>query len=186
VNNPPTAAAGNDTTYCVSDPEIPLHGTASGYASVTWTTNGDGTFGNAGSLSTSYFPGTGDKTTLSVHLTLTATPQAPCTNAASSTRNILFDPCGVGVPGNPGNIFSFAIRPNPSSGIITISGSGIKNEDIRIRVIDLSGKTVLTENHLAMNNRPEIKMDLSSLAKGIYFVRIETGSGVKTEKLILQ
>jgi hypothetical protein len=186
VNAPPAAAAGNDTTDCVSVTDIPLHGIASGYSSVLWTTNGDGTFVNATSLNTIYHPGAGDKTNLVVNLTLTASPLVPCTNAAASTRIIHFDPCGVGIPGLTGYTFSFSLRPNPSTGIFTIYSSSVNNEDVMIRIIDLSGKTVLNEKISVSGDTMESKMDLSGFEKGIYFVRIASGNGVKTEKLILQ
>jgi hypothetical protein len=182
----PTAAAGPDTNYCVTVTEIPLHGIATGYTTLAWTTNGDGTFSSTSNLNSIYYPGSGDKNNGSVHLTLTASPQAPCTNAASSTRVILFDPCGVGMPLLTGNPFMFSLRPNPSNGIVTIYSSNVKNEDILIRVTDLSGKVVLTENLTITGDKLDHRMDLSSLTKGIYFIRIETKSTVKTGKLILQ
>jgi hypothetical protein len=186
VNAPSTAAAGNDTTYCVSVTGIPLHGLATGYSSVLWTTSGDGTFASATSLNTTYNPGAGDKTNLLVNLTLTASPLAPCTNAATSTRIIHFDPCGVGIPGLTGYTFSFSLHPNPSTGIFTINSSSVNNEDVMIRIIDMSGKTVLNEKISVSGDTMESKMDLSGLEKGIYFVRLETRNGVKTEKLIME
>jgi hypothetical protein len=62
----------------------------------------------------------------------------------------------------------------------------VKNEDVLIRVIDLSGKIVLIENFSIPGDKLDHRIDLSSLTKGIYFVRIETNNGVKTEKMILQ
>jgi hypothetical protein len=85
-----------------------------------------------------------------------------------------------------GNPFMFSLRPNPSNGIVTIYSSNVKNEDILIRVTDLSGKVVLTENLTITGDKLDHRMDLSSLTKGIYFIRIETKSTVKTGKLILQ
>ena len=186
VTVPPTASAGNDTTYCDTVTEIPLHGVSTGYSAIAWTTNGDGTFNSSSSLNSIYYPGSGDKSNGSVHLTLTASPQSPCTNAASSTRIILFDPCGVGVPGLTGNLFTFSLRPNPSTGIFTIYSSNVKNEVVLIRINDLSGKIVLAENLTINRDKLDHMMDLSSLKKGIYFIRIKTNNGVKTEKMILQ
>ena len=182
----PTASAGTDTTYCVTVTDIPLLGIATGFSATVWTTNGDGIFSNITNLNCIYYPGSGDKSNGSVHLTLTALPLAPCTNAASGTRIILFDPCGVGVPELTGNLFTFSLRPNPSNGIFTIYSSNVKNEAVVIRVIDLSGKIILTESLMIIGDKPDHRMDLSSLPKGIYFIRIETNNGVKTEKLILQ
>jgi hypothetical protein len=186
VTFPPTAAAGADTSYCDSVTEITLHGTATGYSNLLWTTNGDGTFSNSTTLNSIYFPGSGDKGNGSVHLTLTASPISPCNSASSGTRVILFMSCPVGIPGLPVNVFTFSIRPNPSSGIFTIYSPNVKNEDVLIRVIDLSGKIVLIENFSIPGDKLDHRIDLSSLTKGIYFVRIETNNGVKTEKMILQ
>jgi hypothetical protein len=186
VTAPPTAAAGNDTTVCDIVTDIPVNGTATGYSTVAWTTNGDGTFSNSHNLSGTYFPGSGDKTNGSVILTLTASPLAPCSNPVSATRTISFDPCGVGIQGLTATPFSFSISPNPSSGIITISGNTLSDESVRITILDLNGKVVRNENPPVPGNTLEVKMDLSALAKGVYFIRIETKTGTKVKKLILQ
>ena len=182
----PTASAGTDTTCCVTVTDIPLQGIATGYSAIVWTTNGDGIFSNTTNLNSNYYPGSGDKSNRSVHLTLTASPQAPCTNAASGTRIIVFDPCGVGVPGLTSNLVTFSLRPNPSNGIFTIYSPNMNNGEVVIRVIDLSGNIILTENLTINGGIPVYRMDLSSLTKGIYFIRMKSNSGVRTEKLILQ
>jgi hypothetical protein len=186
VTSPPTASAGTDTTYCVDVPEIPLNGTATGASSVLWTTSGDGTFSSATSLTGFYYPGTNDKSTLSVHLTLTASPVSPCASPAASTRNILFDPCGVGVQNMNDNLFSFSLRPNPSNGTFCIHSSGMKKGEVTIRIMNLNGKVFLTESVAANGGSFSHDMDLTGFVKGVYFVRIETGEGVKTGKMILQ
>ena len=56
----PVANAGNDTTICEGD-SVLISGSFSGIAtSLSWTTSGDGTFLNANSSSTYYFPGSND------------------------------------------------------------------------------------------------------------------------------
>jgi hypothetical protein len=186
VTTPPTASAGNDTTYCKIVTQIPLHGTATGYSTITWTTSGDGTFSSINSLISIYYPGSGDENNGSVHLTLTASPAAPCTNAAASTRIILFDPCGVGILVLDNSPFTFSIRPNPSNGIFNIYSASVKTEDVRIRIIDFSGKLVMIKEFLNNGDNLVYGMDISNLPKGIYFISIQTKNGVKTEKLILE
>lgn len=185
VTNPPAASAGTDTTYCVTITEITLHGTATGSASVLWTTSGDGTFSNASGLNSSYFPGANDKSNHLVHLTLTASPQSPCTNAATSVRNITFIDCPVGVH-DPVNAFTFFIRPNPSNGMFAIYSSTAKAGEMVVKVMDLNGKIIVTENISVTITPVNYRMDLSGLGKGLYFVRIETNDGVRTEKLIIE
>ena len=62
----------------------------------------------------------------------------------------------------------------------------MNNGEVVIRVIDLSGNIILTENLTINGGIPVYRMDLSSLTKGIYFIRMKSNSGVRTEKLILQ
>ncbi|MCK5079695.1 MAG: hypothetical protein KAR09_07105, partial [Bacteroidales bacterium] len=78
----PTADAGADDDVCETD-TYTLSGAATGYSSVTWTTSGDGTFDNANILGATYTPGSGDISSGTVTLTLTAYAIAPCTDDAS-------------------------------------------------------------------------------------------------------
>ncbi|MCK5337327.1 MAG: hypothetical protein KAJ50_00900, partial [Bacteroidales bacterium] len=78
----PTADAGADDDVCETD-SYTLSGAATDYSSVTWTTSGDGTFDNANILGATYTPGSGDISSGTVTLTLTAYAIAPCTDDAS-------------------------------------------------------------------------------------------------------
>lgn len=66
----PTADAGQDFTACENS--VVLNGSAQNYESVMWSTNGDGTFSNPSTLSTDYFPGSGDITAGMAEICLTA------------------------------------------------------------------------------------------------------------------
>lgn len=71
----------------------------------------------------------------------------------------------------------FAIYPNPSNGIINITTS----EAVDIDVIDVTGKTV--HQHKSLEDNATI--DLSSLPKGAYFIKVSGENTNTTEKLIL-
>jgi hypothetical protein len=185
VTQLPTASAGNDTTVCVSVGQIQLNGQTTNSLSVLWTTSGDGTFLNPSSLTAIYYPGVNDKATLHVNLTLTASPVPPCTPQATSIRHITFDPCtGISEPGS--DVFSVSLRPNPAFGVFNLGISGLTTGEVRVSIMDLSGKTVLQETFTATSNKVSRKMDLSTFQKGVYFVKVETEFQVKTEKLILE
>jgi hypothetical protein len=70
--------------------------------------------------------------------------------------------------------------PNPTTGIIDINYSNA-NSNVTLDVIDFMGKTVLTKNFSEGNKQ----LDLSSFAKGIYFIRARE-VGVATLKIVLQ
>jgi hypothetical protein len=185
VTQLPTASAGNDTTFCVTIGQIQLNGQSTNSSSVLWTTSGDGTFLNPSSLTAIYYPGANDKTTLHVNLTLTTSPVPPCTPQATSIRHITFDICN-GIPETTNEIFSVSIRPNPSFGTINLVISGLKTGEVRVSIMDLSGKTRFLESFTTTGSKVTRKMDLSTFQRGVYFVKVETDTHVKTEKLILE
>jgi|GEM_PF-3847602 len=78
-----TANAGSNATICEND-NYTLSGSATNYSSVSWSTSGSGTFGNASALSTTYMPSSSDIANGSVVLTLTAHGNSPCSDATSS------------------------------------------------------------------------------------------------------
>jgi len=181
----PTANAGVDTTYCASITAIPVAGIASNYTSVNWTTSGTGTFDNANTLSAVYYPSAGDKTNGNVNLTLTAAPQSPCFTAAPAVKHILFDPCN-GISNNGSDAFSMTIAPNPTSGQITITVRGAKSPETNVTLTDFEGKTVYSSR--IETTVPDFvkSLDLSSLAKGIYLIKVRQGSEMRTQKLTIR
>lgn len=69
------------------------------------------------------------------------------------------------------------IHPNPSSGLINIAWSG-EQEFSRVMVTDIAGRPVFHRNLPNPANHPDIhQMDLSSLAPGIYFLKLLSGKG---------
>jgi hypothetical protein len=73
------------------------------------------------------------------------------------------------------------IFPNPSTGKFAIRHSGQLNPD-KIEVVNLLGETVYTIP--ALNNGNEI--DLSSLSKGVYLLKICNRENVLMDKIIIQ
>ena len=69
------------------------------------------------------------------------------------------------------------IYPNPSSGIFKIDWKG--NENISVQVFNIFGEQVLQQS-----NAREI--DLSTNARGIYFVKIKDGQKSYSRKVVLQ
>jgi hypothetical protein len=97
--------AGPNQNIC-SDGFASLSGTIGGGASsASWSTLGDGSFGNANNLTTTYTPGSNDITNGSVTLTLTTNnPAGPC-NAASDQMTINIFPAAT-VDAGPNQTFA--------------------------------------------------------------------------------
>lgn len=85
-----------------------------------------------------------------------------------------FGPNWVGpfTPVNTVNNVEVKLYPNPTTGIVNIEAEGIKD----IEVMDIAGRTVLTTD--------KSTFDMSTLANGVYMVRINTESGSTTQKVV--
>ena len=80
--------------------------------------------------------------------------------------------------------FTLNMYPNPSTGIVTIDYPEHEDGDMKIEVIDLSGKTVYTILFTETNGQ---QIDLKELNKGMYLVKISFDDVVVgTQKLKLQ
>jgi len=73
----PWADAGSDATVNENQTFQITDASASNYASLQWSSSGDGTFSNPALMNPLYFPGNADKTNGSVELCLTAMPLNP-------------------------------------------------------------------------------------------------------------
>ncbi|MEA3504036.1 MAG: C25 family cysteine peptidase, partial [Bacteroidota bacterium] len=82
INDPATADAGEGMTLCEGE-TYTANAIAENYASVNWTTAGDGSFDDASILAPVYTPGTEDIANGTVTLTFTAMALEACSDAAS-------------------------------------------------------------------------------------------------------
>lgn len=92
------------------------------------------------------------------------------TNDAITTFNVLSNPHIT-----PDT--SIKLYPNPASDFINISCDTSVNQ---VELFDIQGRLLQT----TFENKKEVRLNVSSKAKGIYFVRITTEKGKKVEKMI--
>ncbi len=78
ISSTPAVNAGADIEICAVSGAVQLSGTASNCGTLIWSSNGNGTFSNPGSLTTMYLPGTSDITNGSSILTLSGTGNGAC------------------------------------------------------------------------------------------------------------
>ena len=79
IEQPPQITAGTDQAICSTN-EVPVAASGNNFASVIWTTNGDGTFAAPESLSTTYTPGINDVLSGNVSLCIMAFGNAACSD----------------------------------------------------------------------------------------------------------
>jgi hypothetical protein len=73
-----------------------------------------------------------------------------------------------------GNNTNYSVYPNPTSGIITIQGVNV-NELKLVEVINMIGEKMKVPKFTTNVN--DIKLNLTSLPKGMYLIKIFTTSG---------
>jgi hypothetical protein len=84
-------------------------------------------------------------------------------------------PIATGVPKNTNDIMAIGIFPNPSSSLLNITGLTISAS---AEIYSLSGKILLNR----MLNTQTI--DISPLAKGLYFIKLRTEEGSVVRKFV--
>lgn len=66
------------------------------------------------------------------------------------------------------------IYPNPTQGIVQIVRPSIAAENIRLSVQDTRGITVMDQIHSAQAGENSIRLDISSLPAGVYYLSVES------------
>lgn len=94
-------------------------------------------------------------------------------------------PLGIYNPENGKEIY-FNIYPNPSEGTVTVHLANAGNDDLKISVLDISGRKVFENNFGKPGEFFMRSIDLSSLSKGVYFLEIENGNLNHSEKIVLR
>ena len=79
----------------------------------------------------------------------------------------------------------FTIYPNPTSGIVNLTGFNPARAGLLgFEITDIMGKTIYTSEHVPL--AAPMQIDLTSLKKGVYFIRINTSENSFIEKLIIR
>lgn len=81
---------------------------------------------------------------------------------------------------------AFHLYPNPATDKLNISFTVETTQDINIRLADATGKLVYTENEKAFNGTYEKSLNLSQMAKGIYFLSVTGDKGVYNRKVVVK
>jgi hypothetical protein len=90
---------------------------------------------------------------------------------------------GISHVSNNENIQLF---PNPASDKITITSGKTIYSNVNVNIVDVAGRLAQTVsfNNLTANGQQAI--DISKLAKGVYFVKIKTANSEMIEKLVVR
>jgi YVTN family beta-propeller protein len=81
---------------------------------------------------------------------------------------------------------SFNIYPNPANDRATITFVAGSEEVNSIRLMDVTGRVILSDNYTSVIGENQYQLNLSKVAKGIYSVVLQNGGGVLQGKIVVQ
>lgn len=85
----------------------------------------------------------------------------------------------------PYSVESYIISPNPMESSAMIKYSLVQSSDVFIKVIDLSGKEIMTlVDEFQQQGLQKVAFNTSNLPAGIYFCIFKTIDGIQTKKII--
>jgi len=82
-------------------------------------------------------------------------------------------------------INDFNIYPNPNEGIFRVSFSANSTDLIELRVINPLGEDIFFDQLSSFHGEYDKKINLSNYAKGVYFIKINSGSELIFKKIII-
>ncbi len=115
-------------------------------------------------------------------ITYTFTNTDGCSGTDTSTIIVT---SSVGI-NNDARLNFFDITPNPSKGLLKLNVVSTNSNELKLQVIDQLGKIVLEREFVGTNNKVSDELNLSSLPKGIYFIRAEMGDASETKKVVIE
>lgn len=96
--------------------------------------------------------------------------------------NITFDPCtGIDENGNT----SVSLYPNPTNGYITIEFDGLTGK-VLLSIHSLHGQIVYSEEFENVTGLMQKQLDLSTLSRGVYMIKIQNSGSHIIKKLIIE
>jgi hypothetical protein len=105
-----------------------------------------------------------------------------CMSSDVLVLNVL---CNTGIFDNGGNDFNISLHPNPAKDAFYLSFKETNAANAEMTILTLDGRTVYTEN-LGSVKEISKEFNISGLAKGIYFVKINLGEASSFKKLVIQ
>ncbi|MBK7817325.1 MAG: T9SS type A sorting domain-containing protein [Sphingobacteriaceae bacterium] len=161
VDNPPVLSINTSSTLICAGVTVAI--SASGATTYSWNSGGTGSVIVVMPVLSTVFIVTGYN--------------GSCASTASIVQNVAW--CS-GIEEFENDV-KLSLNPNPNTGLVQIDCEAEINS---LKVIDVTGKEVLTKNAVNSNN---FKLDLSELQNSVYILQITLSDGrSKVRKLIIQ
>ena len=86
----------------------------------------------------------------------------------------------------PGEERTLVVYPNPSTGIVHLTISGLEGRRAEVSVLNVLGTVMYRETLTELNDHATKTLDLSKFANGLYYVKLEADNASQLCKLIIR
>jgi len=91
----------------------------------------------------------------------------------------------IGVPESKPLVDRLHLFPNPAREFLTIELSANYNSDVDLEIVDLLGQRVAIQQDKLVEGPNLLRVNLSSLAAGIYFLQVNSGKATVSRKFVV-
>jgi hypothetical protein len=90
----------------------------------------------------------------------------------------------TGIAASENAVRSLSVYPNPTSGHFVIGWDGGSADNLKLQLMDITGKTVHTQIVTGMQNGGIIPVEAGQLPAGMYLVKVTSGTEVYEQKIL--
>ncbi|REJ82313.1 MAG: T9SS C-terminal target domain-containing protein [Bacteroidetes bacterium] len=105
---------------------------------------------------------------------------------SSSPVNVYYSTTGIGLVSSNQNELNFTMYPNPAKQFAHMNFTADKTEKFICRIIDMTGKEIITEQINAVYGDNTYILEINPLSSGIYFVNLTGSEHSKSIRLIVE
>ncbi len=117
----------------------------------------------------------------------TGVPNATAGGSELAVDNIkVYNNSLVGLADYKPGTFDVSIYPNPAKGEVNLNYNLMKSGMANISIADITGRVVFTLNSNAVLGPNRLKLDVSSLPRGVYLLRTLVNNDLNVTKLMIQ
>lgn len=106
--------------------------------------------------------------------------------AAQSPATSTPAPAARATKPGPGDNKILLVYPNPSTGIVNLAINGQEGRRVEVQVLNVIGTVVYRETLTELSERAVKRLDLSSFANGLYYVKLESDKASQLCKLVIR
>jgi hypothetical protein len=173
---PPDPSAINGDTIPCSGNAYEYHVSYLPDVTYNWTVTGGTISGNGNSINV-IWDNTGNYT-LSVALMNT------CWSGKNKSLNVNVNSC-TNIDANENNRLKINIYPNPVNEELNIVFENIKS-DLSVKITSIDGRVIFSKDYNYFSNDLYEVINFTHQSRGIYFIMINDGQRIKTEKIIVE